>query len=277
MKRVSLHLNGLLLGTTCKLSRAGFGQSPTVFNNIIPKAIAPLPAVHSNRPRTLAVSPYKHFYHFTFRATFGEGCKRTSSKPTTSMDDAPGWKIYGGLTETCRETSIFQREIRDNRSHCENFIAAWEAFHPDGVDGKAAVLVLWVLPGQSPHISLKVALPYIYKHKKHVSYGPTHCEHCKEECPEIPLSFTSMGMVGLLEKMKGTGVDVIGLDWTVDMADGRRRLGDDISIQGNVDPAYLFMTALVSQGCEVCWTKGHILNLGHCVLVGTPEEAVARS
>lgn len=42
--------------------------------------------------------------------------------------------------------------------------------------------------------------------------------------------------------MKGTGVDVIGLDWTVDMADGRNRLGTDISVQGNVDPAYLFST-----------------------------------
>lgn len=50
------------------------------------------------------------------------------------------------------------------------------------------------------------------------------------------------GNGGLLERMKGTGVDVIGLDWTVDMADGRRRLGNDISIQGNVDPASLFST-----------------------------------
>jgi uroporphyrinogen decarboxylase len=40
--------------------------------------------------------------------------------------------------------------------------------------------------------------------------------------------------------MKGTGVDVIGLDWTVDLADGRKRLGSGISVQGNVDPAYLF-------------------------------------
>lgn len=40
--------------------------------------------------------------------------------------------------------------------------------------------------------------------------------------------------------MKGTGVDVIGLDWTVDMADGRKRLGSGINVQGNVDPAYLF-------------------------------------
>ena len=40
--------------------------------------------------------------------------------------------------------------------------------------------------------------------------------------------------------MKGTGVDVIGLDWTVDMEDVRKRLGKEISVQGNVDPAYLF-------------------------------------
>lgn len=62
----------------------------------------------------------------------------------------------------------------------------------------------------------------------------------KKKCPEIPLVLYINGNGGLLEKMKGTGVDVIGLDWTVDMADGRWRLGDDISIQGNVDPAYLF-------------------------------------
>jgi uroporphyrinogen decarboxylase len=35
-------------------------------------------------------------------------------------------------------------------------------------------------------------------------------------------------------------VDVIGLDWTIDMADGRRRLGDSMAVQGNVDPAVLF-------------------------------------
>lgn len=60
------------------------------------------------------------------------------------------------------------------------------------------------------------------------------------KCPRTPLVLYINGNGGLLERMKGTGVDVIGLDWTVDMADGRKRLGSDISIQGNVDPAYLF-------------------------------------
>lgn len=62
----------------------------------------------------------------------------------------------------------------------------------------------------------------------------------RKRCPETPLVLYINGNGGILERMKGTGVDVIGLDWTVDMADGRRRLGSGISVQGNVDPAYLF-------------------------------------
>lgn len=48
------------------------------------------------------------------------------------------------------------------------------------------------------------------------------------------------GNGGLLERMATVDVDVIGLDWTIDMADGRRRLGDSMAVQGNVDPAVLF-------------------------------------
>lgn len=62
----------------------------------------------------------------------------------------------------------------------------------------------------------------------------------RKRCPNTPLVLYINGNGGLLERMKGTGVDVIGLDWTVDMADGRKRLGNGFSVQGNVDPAYLF-------------------------------------
>lgn len=48
------------------------------------------------------------------------------------------------------------------------------------------------------------------------------------------------GNGGLLERMRAVDVDVIGLDWTIDMADGRKRLGDSVAVQGNVDPAVLF-------------------------------------
>ncbi|KAE8713032.1 Uroporphyrinogen decarboxylase 1 [Hibiscus syriacus] len=110
----------------------------------------------------------------------------------------------------------------------------------------------------------------------------------QNKCPRTPLVLYINGNGGLLERMKGTGADVIGLDWTVDMADGRKRLGCDIGVQGNVDPAYLFssLTAVTGNSkfklvhyvfrvVKCAGPRGHILNLGHGVLVGTPEEAVA--
>ncbi|KAF2286117.1 hypothetical protein GH714_010570 [Hevea brasiliensis] len=102
----------------------------------------------------------------------------------------------------------------------------------------------------------------------------------RNKCPETPLVLYINGNGGLLERMKGIGVDVIGLDWTVDMADGRNRLGSGISVQGNVDPAYLFsplpaLTDEIQRVVRCAGPRGHILNLGHGVLVGTPEEAVA--
>uniref|UniRef100_A0A0C9S0Y3 Uroporphyrinogen decarboxylase n=1 Tax=Wollemia nobilis TaxID=56998 RepID=A0A0C9S0Y3_9CONI len=101
----------------------------------------------------------------------------------------------------------------------------------------------------------------------------------KNMCPDVPLVLYINGNGGLLERMKETGVDVIGLDWTVDMKDGRQRLGQSIQVQGNVDPALLFapLPALreeIQRVVRNAGRQGHILNLGHGVLVGTPEEAV---
>lgn len=99
--------------------------------------------------------------------------------------------------------------------------------------------------------------------------------------PDVPLTLYANGSGGLLERMATTGVDTIGLDWSVDMADGRKRLGDDIALQGNVDPIVLFSDqAAIEKAVKDTAAKGkagngkHILNLGHGVLVGTPEDSV---
>ena len=96
--------------------------------------------------------------------------------------------------------------------------------------------------------------------------------------PGVPLTLYANGSGGLLERMATTGVDCIGLDWTIDMADGRERVGD-LAVQGNVDPAVLFaapeaVEQAVKDVCQKAGPTGHILNLGHGVLVGTPEENV---
>eukprot|EP00210_Caulerpa_lentillifera_P007746 g7392.t1 len=104
-------------------------------------------------------------------------------------------------------------------------------------------------------------------------------EKVRSKHPLVPLTLYANGSGGLLERMSETGVDVIGLDWTVDMRDARKRLGESIPVQGNVDPCVLFgdekmIKSSVLDCLKSAGPKGHILNLGHGVIVGTPEENV---
>ncbi len=101
----------------------------------------------------------------------------------------------------------------------------------------------------------------------------------KETHPDTPLILYISGSAGILEKMGESGVDIVSVDWTVDMADARRRLGKDMKVQGNIDPGILFGSHDLIRDRIIDTVKkagdwGHILNLGHGVLVGTPEDNV---
>jgi uroporphyrinogen decarboxylase len=99
----------------------------------------------------------------------------------------------------------------------------------------------------------------------------------KHTHPDTPIILYISGSAGVLERMAKTGVDIISLDWTVDMAEGCSRIPTNIGIQGNVDPGLLFGTPAAIReriADTVIKAKGrrHILNLGHGILPGTPEE-----
>ncbi len=85
----------------------------------------------------------------------------------------------------------------------------------------------------------------------------------------------------LLEQLGETGADVVGIDWRVDLTEARARLGDGVALQGNLDPACMFMPeellrTRVAKVLESAGdTPGHIFNLGHGLLPPTPEENVA--
>jgi uroporphyrinogen decarboxylase len=95
--------------------------------------------------------------------------------------------------------------------------------------------------------------------------------------PETPLILYISGSAGVLERMAATGVDFISLDWSVDMADGCKRLPHHVGIQGNVDPGLLFGTPeairhRIVDTVRKARGRRYILNLGHGILPGTPEE-----
>ncbi len=55
-------------------------------------------------------------------------------------------------------------------------------------------------------------------------------EGVKKTHPHLPLILYASGSGGLIERMAQTGVDVVSLDWCIDMAEGRKRMGD-IAVQ----------------------------------------------
>lgn len=75
---------------------------------------------------------------------------------------------------------------------------------------------------------------------------------------------------------------MLSLDWAIDMEVARARLGPKRLVQGNVDPTVLFGSeAQIGAAVRTCIAKaggkkdsGLILNLGHGVLQGTPENSV---
>ena len=103
-------------------------------------------------------------------------------------------------------------------------------------------------------------------------------EHDGRRVPVIV--FTKGG--GLwLEDIAACGCDAVGVDWTIELSEARRRVGSKVALQGNLDPTILFANpetiraetgkVLASYGAG----PGHVFNLGHGISQFTPPEHAA--
>ena len=91
----------------------------------------------------------------------------------------------------------------------------------------------------------------------------------EHEGRRVPVILFSKGGCQWLEAQAGSGADCLGLDWTLDIGMARRRVGDKVALQGNMDPTVLYASPerireevafiLESYGAG----SGHVFNLGH--------------
>ena len=97
----------------------------------------------------------------------------------------------------------------------------------------------------------------------------------------IPSIVFTKGGGQWLEDIAAIGCDAVGLDWTTDIGAARRRVGDCVALQGNLDPVALFAQPekIAREACAILDAfgpgSGHVFNLGHGISQFTPPEHVA--
>jgi uroporphyrinogen decarboxylase len=90
----------------------------------------------------------------------------------------------------------------------------------------------------------------------------------------LPVVLFSKGASGHFEALADTGCTALGVDWTIDIGDARRRVGNRVALQGNLDPAVLRASPeIVQREARAVLESfgnhpGHVFNLGHGI---TPE------
>ena len=96
----------------------------------------------------------------------------------------------------------------------------------------------------------------------------------------VPITLFTKGGGGWLEAIAQTGCDAVGLDWTVELSDAKRRIGDKVALQGNMDPSVLYATDGKVKHEAIRILKafgpgdGHVFNLGHGIHPGINPDRV---
>jgi len=105
----------------------------------------------------------------------------------------------------------------------------------------------------------------------------------EREGRDVPVIVFTKGGGLWLEEIAACGCNAVGLDWTVNLSEARRRTQDKVALQGNIDPMALFGgdKAIRTEARRVIddfgavGKGGHVFNLGHGISRFSPPEAVA--
>lgn len=118
----------------------------------------------------------------------------------------------------------------------------------------------------SPAMYREFSLPYLVRIAKELERG--------DGAERAPLILFGKGNAPYLEDLAASGTDAVGVDWLIELGDAARRIGGQVALQGNLDPATLYGSpdairtqvrhALDSYAAGNGGSRdGHVFNLGH--------------
>ena len=118
----------------------------------------------------------------------------------------------------------------------------------------------------APHLYREFSLRYLQRIAAELPRG--------DKDQRAPLILFGKGNAPYLEELAASGAEGLGVDWTVGLGEARRRIGDKVALQGNLDPATLYASPEVirAQAARALddyaqanggSREGHVFNLGH--------------
>ncbi|XP_059468498.1 uroporphyrinogen decarboxylase [Neocloeon triangulifer] len=125
-----------------------------------------------------------------------------------------------------------------------------------------------------PELFNQFALPAIAAINKRVREKVTQLN-----LEQVPMTVFAKGAHYALEELSKCGYDVISLDWTMDPELARKRVGPNITLQGNLDPCALYapkgkLEEAVKEMVGKFGKRRYIANLGHGIYPDMDPESV---
>jgi uroporphyrinogen decarboxylase len=123
-------------------------------------------------------------------------------------------------------------------------------------------------------------------HDDYLEFSLRYAQQVKEQLntaqsgKTIPTILFTKGGGLWLENMANSGYDALGLDWQTDIGQARKRVGDRVALQGNMDPITLYANPeVIREKVSLILSRygqgtGHVFNLGHGILPDINPEHV---
>lgn len=143
---------------------------------------------------------------------------------------------------------------------------------------KAGAQLLQLFESSADYISkeefLIVSIPYVKEIRDKL-----HSRLKSQNIEVPPMTIFAKGGGHSLEEQAQLGYEVIGLDYNVDPEDARRRVGPNITVQGNLDPQDMYkpveeLRELIETMVKKFGKQRYIANLGHGITPQTPIESM---
>lgn len=115
--------------------------------------------------------------------------------------------------------------------------------------------------------------------EQYSEFGTKYVSKICEAINEVPVTVFAKGAYYAREELATLNCDTIGIDWNMDIAESRAIIGNDKTLQGNLDPCVLYsdfdaIERLTKNLLDSFGNRRHIANLGHGIYPDTDPEKV---